>query len=889
MDDSKTTELTLLWEEAVRDYASKSKRAPILNDWKHIVNTNANLEELIEAHESKFLTFRHHRGRFWHVFVDTMNQLQRLGRIAQGGIGATRFAPSSIILEAGLFLIDSGSAVANTYDSLEVLFRRTRDTTSRLEEYLDRNSNDAKLREILVQLLCSLLNVFGEAEATIRRGRGKELMQRISGKENKVQKALDQLDDTVQRDIHYVTAKTFITTQCIYDDAKSDAGRELLRESLWTEAVRSNDALHASNERTRIKQSGDWLLNEPLFGRWAERDFPVLWILGRPGTGKTFLASRVISHLSKSSDATITSYFYITESMNTQNTIESTLRALAYQVSGLCDNYKRVALRVCKEDRSLHSPESVWDSLFIGPFNNSTLTSKPLFIVVDGLDEATPDDQEMWLRLVRNLVELRRNGTQLPRIQVLLLGRPDLRDIISNTWRRTNTSPQIIDIRSSVSKVDIERFISKGVSEGVSLLARMNPGPARQLEKEITTRVSNSSDGLFIIAKLMLAGMKNMNKPGLIREALDKPPSGLTDMFRRVITRLVMAGGFEKEDLNEIIMWVACARRELLLGELDLVLKLRDPGQDGIVALEHELETRFGSLFIVSHIQADSQEEEEEEEEGDVSDSGIDDDVGDWSALCASQQSEEQRAGEHRSTGQVSEVNRPRDDYDNDTIPDNFFTARVKFSHTSVGQHFRTAPLQEGIGMDVNSAQAHLAMTCLRFLTNHIPKREERAWCEFDLFQYSADHFLDHLTEIQPDSLESQYPMQMEQLSEEIFVILNDTNRLFEWLTWVSDKYKFMCQLFDQKTYTKLQELLPRPSSKSHSDSGIEWLQKAKISSEVLLGPFAQSVAEGWLAEGFENRALAILFLDGYQSTVRLNPSQKCEVTKTEVSYSTTS
>ena len=110
----------------------------------------------------------------------------------------------------------------------------------------------------------------------------------------------------------------------------------------------------------------------------------------------------------------------------------------------------------------------------------------------------------------------------------------------------------------------------------------------------------DSSDGMFMLAKLMPAEMKDMNKPELIREPLPKPPQCLDDVFRRVVARLDVMGRFDRQDLNELIMWVTCAKRDLLLGELDLVLKLRDLRQSGIVGLEHELKTRFGSFFSVS-------------------------------------------------------------------------------------------------------------------------------------------------------------------------------------------------------------------------------------------------------------------------------------------------
>ncbi|KAF2642311.1 hypothetical protein P280DRAFT_478447 [Massarina eburnea CBS 473.64] len=117
-----------------------------------------------------------------------MSRLQNLGMIAKTGIAIIPFSPASVIVEVGIFVISSREAVAETYDALETLFKRIRDITDQLDEYLE-DSIDHKLRMVVIQLLGSLLDVFSEAEAALKRGRGKEMMRRISGKESKVQSA----------------------------------------------------------------------------------------------------------------------------------------------------------------------------------------------------------------------------------------------------------------------------------------------------------------------------------------------------------------------------------------------------------------------------------------------------------------------------------------------------------------------------------------------------------------------------------------------------------------------------------------------------------------------------------------------------------------------------
>lgn len=98
--NSEDTELTQLREEAVDEYLNKSKGGKIDQKWKTPLNTQADLEKLIEQHEFDFSRFRSSRGKFWTVLMGTCRQLQTLGNVAQAGLGLTPFAPASVIVKS---------------------------------------------------------------------------------------------------------------------------------------------------------------------------------------------------------------------------------------------------------------------------------------------------------------------------------------------------------------------------------------------------------------------------------------------------------------------------------------------------------------------------------------------------------------------------------------------------------------------------------------------------------------------------------------------------------------------------------------------------------------------------------------------------------------------
>ncbi|CAK7245857.1 MAG: hypothetical protein STHCBS139747_007461 [Sporothrix thermara] len=518
--------------EAWATYAQRTERD--VDEWKHPVSstgsTTAEFDSLVTQYETKFSTFRNKKRKLWTFLKTSMKHLQRIAKVAKGAVEATSFPMGAAIMQAGVFLIDSGNAVSDDYEALEKLFSRIHDMSERLNEYIGGGDDgddepgqqkvvvqmDHRLRRMVVRLMCSIIDVFGDAEAAMKRGRGREMLRHVAGKESRIQETLRKMDEKLLAEMQLLMAKNLSTAQQLRAGVEMDRSSGQLRELLKTDATRANATVAQDIIRQRIPNSGEWLLREKEYQMWVTMtgdvektatdnyattsSFPVLFVFGGPGTGKTFAASRVIHELCKN-PCIVVAYFYILEGMKLRHTPEDILKTLAAQVAA---SYK-------------------------------------------------------------------------------------------------------IHLHEELSKKDIGRFIRRGVDgeigkdgspvAGTQLLRKMPPKAAKHLRREIIDALSKNAGGMFLLVKLMLAEIRNMNKPALVRQTLAKPPSGLDDMFRRVIARLVDARGFDKDDLNELIMWVACAQRDLRLGELDHIIKIRDPDQEGIIGLEDELRTRFGSFF----------------------------------------------------------------------------------------------------------------------------------------------------------------------------------------------------------------------------------------------------------------------------------------------------
>jgi hypothetical protein len=425
--ENEALELEALWNEALGEYCKESHRTFDREKWTPMVKSTDELEALIQDSSSKFSKFRGSNARVWNLFGSTMRRLHGFGKVLQAGVQMSPFAPGSVIVEAALYLIRAGSGVSDTYDALEELFRKIDDTTDRLDEYLQ-GGIDRKLRRVIMSLLCSVLSVFNEAEKAIKRGRGREMLRRVAGRENKVQNALDNLNLVWQTEMGLITAKSYATVQRMEKSADTETNRSLLNRTLAVDVALDMERRHAAIEESRLAESGNWLLNEPLFNRWISREFPVLWILGNPGVGKSYLASRVISHLMelhrRRHTQAVAGFFYITEAMQTQYSPSTVLTSIAYQITKIYDSFTSHALSVCNNSDNLLSQGLIWKKLFLDFFYHES--SSPLFIVIDGLDEALLDHQELLIKMAKDLSDLR-SRSQFPLIQILLFG-PGRRD-----------------------------------------------------------------------------------------------------------------------------------------------------------------------------------------------------------------------------------------------------------------------------------------------------------------------------------------------------------------------------------------------------------------------------------------------------------------------------
>jgi len=229
-----------------------------------------------------------------------------------------------------------------------------------------------------------------------------------------------------------------------------------------------------------------------------------------------------------------------------------------------------------------HEPleSDFWDAL------GMIREDKPLWVIIDGVDESTGSYQILAERLSGFL-------NRKSNYRVVLLGRSY---VLTRTIETTKFS---IDMSCDLNRKDINAFINAALQKDVILN-----------ETEITTRVSSTlqakAGGMFLWAKLMIDHLSRAANKEEALKRLDDLPRGLEKAYAVVLSRL--ADNLDTRNLlfvQKVLEITVIARRSLTIEETRIALALI--GETGTtytqrldVRLEQKISELCGSLIVVT-------------------------------------------------------------------------------------------------------------------------------------------------------------------------------------------------------------------------------------------------------------------------------------------------
>ncbi|KAN0141733.1 Ankyrin repeat-containing domain protein [Lactarius tabidus] len=487
----------------------------------------------------------------------------------------------------------------------------------RLEKYIGVRPT-AAMTEIIVQIMVEVISILGIVTKEIRQRRFKKYFKELFGI-HRVEDAFQRLEKLTQEEVRMaeveiLTIASRIDENVIHveenmegvnegvqsvhmivagiDDKLESAGREVglintgvteVREKMqaifkYVSDLNRNESrkdlrqwINPPDPSSNLRTASDnhhegtaaWCTEGKTFANWMESG-SLLWIHGKPGSGKTILSSVIIKHIESMPNAgsIFLAYFYFDFKDEGKKDLRALLSSLLDQLSDQSDHFRDVLRRSHSEHRD-GSKKPHDDELLRCLRDMLTIArSVPIYLVMDALDEC-PDDsgdrssrspRGKVLSVVAELVEL-----WLPNLRLCITSRPelDIRTIIKPL------APQEISLHEeSGQNQDINTYVT-------FVIQLVNNWRASDKEMVISELTKNA-DGMFRWVYCQLEVLRKC-LPKNLRRVLKELPKSLDETYQRILKEINNAN---QKEAHRLLQCLAVAYRPLRVEELADVLAL---------------------------------------------------------------------------------------------------------------------------------------------------------------------------------------------------------------------------------------------------------------------------------------------------------------------------
>ena len=330
----------------------------------------------------------------------------------------------------------------------------------------------------------------------------------------------------------------------------------------------------------RLTGSCKWIMEEPQVSSFLEEHTPlprVLWLFGKPGSGKSVMASYLINVLHE--QELNRAFYFFRFGDQVKNNLTSFLLSLAWQLALQLPEYRRRLVRLFDDGLNVgkSAPRLIWQKLIVGALLKTSLES-PLFIVVDALDET--ESAPLLLKLFMDLTTSR-----LP-LRLILISRKN--ENLSGAFEKLSKVVKV----DSVLIDNADRDLRMYVEEEMDAMR----GDA-QFKKTTTARVLSKADGNFLWAHLVVNEILQCHTEDDVEEALNHVPEDLEPLYERMDDTLAKNMKPAEQALSRAVLrWATCARYPLTLAELKDALQ---PDHPRVLDLERTIHSVCGEFVAV--------------------------------------------------------------------------------------------------------------------------------------------------------------------------------------------------------------------------------------------------------------------------------------------------
>ncbi|KAH9053583.1 hypothetical protein EDB87DRAFT_1690207 [Lactarius vividus] len=521
----------------------------------------------------------------------TVNVLYAFSAALGEGVGLV-FSPAKVIFAGiGVFLLAAKDVAASKH-ALAELFERMGFFFTRLETYTEVTPT-VVMTEIITKIMVEVLTIFGLATKELRRGSAKKFLKRLAGRTD-LEDALKRLDNLTQEEARMALAEILRITHSVRDEVKVvddkvqvviDDNKEArvaveeatsiiqqtannVDEIKWNQLIQLLRAWlspsdpstnHNIARRAQHKGTAVWFFQCNIFIEWKSIG-SLLWIYGKPGSGKSVICPSVIQDIMGACEAglAIMAYFYFDFRDLNKQSCHDLLLSLVTQLSTRSSLYCDILHRVYKTHETgtrQPSDEALKECLK----EMLQLPGQgPIFIVLDALDECPnsygiPSPRRGVLQLVKELADL---GLQELRICVTSRPEVDIRAVLESLAFRS------VSLHSEDGQTaDIADYVRNVFNSSMSTAMRR----WREDDKNLVIKtLTERADGMFRWVFCQLDTLQYCFPPNL-RQFLNELPETLDETYERILKSINKA---QKDDAYRLLQCLTVAVRPLRVEEL---------------------------------------------------------------------------------------------------------------------------------------------------------------------------------------------------------------------------------------------------------------------------------------------------------------------------------
>ncbi|KAH8126380.1 hypothetical protein LI328DRAFT_166141 [Trichoderma asperelloides] len=307
---------------------------------------------------------------------------------------------------------------------------------------------------------------------------------------------------------------------------------------------------HATIKDTRIKNTGDWLINHESFQDWQciASSSTLLCLQGTVGTGKTYLTSRVIDHVKQTLEASPHdegfAFFYCTRSGPSMQDPLTVLRSFVRQLSYKANNYSCIQSKVIqrcsiakREGRGLSYTDC--KDLILESMNLYSKTT----IILDALDESDITSYN----LAEIMIDLMDKA--IKPVKIFISSRPNREFLEAFEAKAT------IMVNSNNQQGDIEKYLAEVLYSTNFFKKRKS-----RIQKVIKETFSSQNGGMFRWVYLQTKSLQKCVSDDAIRTWAKTIPRDLMAAYDRLWDDL--ENQHNESDMAlavRAIKWVLCS------------------------------------------------------------------------------------------------------------------------------------------------------------------------------------------------------------------------------------------------------------------------------------------------------------------------------------------